>query len=48
MSVLITDPVVKCQHYESGDCVPQFDKEYSSIVTEVHVYIHVLIIHVGV
>jgi MFS family permease len=34
-TVLITDPEEKCRHYESGDCVPQFDtSEYTSIVTE--------------
>ena len=35
LSMLVTDPVKKCQHYENGDCVPQFDTEYTSIVTEV-------------
>jgi MFS family permease len=34
LSMLVTDPVKKCQHYENGDCVPQFDTEYTSIVTE--------------
>ena len=31
----LTDIEVKCAYYEQGDCVPQYSKEYTSIVTEV-------------
>ena len=34
-TALITDPVEKCRRYESGDCMPQFNTDYTSIVTEV-------------
>ena len=30
-----TDPEAKCVYYERGECVPQYSKEYTSIVTEV-------------
>ena len=34
--VVLTDPEEKCVHYESGNCLAQFDTtEYTSIVSEV-------------
>jgi MFS family permease len=34
-SVLVTGPEEKCSHFESGDCVPQFNtSEYTSIISE--------------
>ena len=34
-SVLVTDPEAKCSLYEQGECVPEFSKDYTSIVTTV-------------
>ena len=31
----LTDRVVKCAFYEQGECIPEYSKEYTSIVTEV-------------
>ena len=33
---LITDPDEMCRCYDSGDCTPEFNDTYTSIVTEVH------------
>ena len=35
LSILITDPDEKCRYYDSGDCTPEFNDAYTSIVTEV-------------
>ena len=32
---VITDPEAKCSLYEKGECVPEFSKDYTSIVTTV-------------
>ena len=32
---LLTDHEAKCAYYERGECVPQYSKDYTSIVTEV-------------
>jgi len=32
---VITDPEAKCSLYEKGECVPQFSKDYTSVVTMV-------------
>ena len=32
---VITDPEAKCSLYEKGVCVPEFSKNYTSIVTMV-------------
>jgi len=34
-TVIITDPEAKCSLYEQGECVPEFSKDYTSIVTTV-------------
>ena len=31
----LTDPLAKCAYYEQGECIPEYSKEYTSIVTEV-------------
>ena len=31
----LSDPDAKCAYYEQGECLPEFSKEYTSIVTEV-------------
>ena len=35
---LITDPADKCVHYERGDCIPHFNTDFTSIVTEVSLF----------
>ena len=31
----LSDPDAKCAYYEQGECLPEFSKEFTSIVTEV-------------
>ena len=39
----LTDPVAKCAYYEQGECIPEYSKEFTSIVTEVMIIIIIII-----
>ena len=36
ITVGLEDPSAKCQYYEQGECMPEYSKEFTSIVTEVN------------
>jgi len=35
---VLEDPSAKCLHYEQRGCVPEYSKEFTSIITEVISY----------